>query len=40
MSDKEKETHQHKNPDRLIKQLYWYSSKYHIPENANILPVY
>lgn len=27
MSDEEKQTHTHKNPDRLIKQLYWFSSK-------------
>ena len=40
MSIEEKENNAHKNPDRLIKQLNWYSSKYNIPDNANILPIF
>lgn len=40
MSEEEKRKEQHKNPNILLKQMWWYSSKYKIPENKKIIPVF
>ena len=40
MSEEEKRKESHKNPIDLIPQMEWYSSKYKIPENKKIIPVF
>jgi predicted kinase len=40
MSDSEKRKEPHKNPIILIPQMEWYSSKYKIPENRKVIPVF